>query len=34
MDRYFVISADCHGGADLRDYKPFPEARYPDAFDG
>jgi predicted TIM-barrel fold metal-dependent hydrolase len=33
MDRYTVISADCHGGADLRDYRPFLESRYHDAFD-
>jgi len=32
-DRYIVISADCHAGADLRDYKPFLESRYHDAFD-
>jgi predicted TIM-barrel fold metal-dependent hydrolase len=33
VERYTVISSDCHGGADLRDYKPFLEARYHDAFD-
>ena len=33
MDRYVVISADCHAGADLRDYKPFLERRYQDQFD-
>jgi predicted TIM-barrel fold metal-dependent hydrolase len=33
VDRYTVISADCHGGADLRDYKPFLESRYHDEFD-
>jgi predicted TIM-barrel fold metal-dependent hydrolase len=32
-ERYTVISADCHAGADLRDYKPFLETRYHDAFD-
>ncbi len=32
-DRYTVISADCHAGADLRGYKPFLESRYHDAFD-
>jgi len=32
-DRYTVISADCHAGADLRDYKAYLEARYHDAFD-
>jgi predicted TIM-barrel fold metal-dependent hydrolase len=33
MDRYTVISADCHAGADLRDYRPFLEAEYLDEFD-
>ncbi len=33
MERYTVISADCHAGADLRDYKPFLERRYHDDFD-
>ena len=33
MDRYTVISADCHAGADLRDYKPYLEARYHEQFD-
>lgn len=33
MDRYLVISADCHAGADLRDYKPFLERRYHQAFE-
>ena len=32
-DRYTVISADCHAGADLRDYKPYLESRYHDRFD-
>lgn len=31
--RYIVISADCHGGADLRAYRPFLESRYRDDFD-
>ena len=31
--RYVVISADCHAGADLLDYRPFLEARYLDDFD-
>ncbi len=31
--RYTVISADCHAGADLPDYRPFLEARYLDEFD-
>ncbi|HUR77097.1 MAG TPA: amidohydrolase family protein [Acidimicrobiales bacterium] len=33
IDRYTVISADCHGGADLLDYKPFLESRHHEAFD-
>ena len=33
MDRYLVISADCHAGADLLDYRPYLESRYHDAFD-
>lgn len=33
MDRYAVISADCHAGADLLDYRPFLESKYHDAFD-
>lgn len=32
-DRYTVISADCHAGADLLDYKPYLAARHHDAFD-
>lgn len=32
-DRYVVISADCHAGADLRDYKPYLEQRYHEEFD-
>ncbi|WP_406292437.1 amidohydrolase family protein [Streptomyces sp. NBC_00624] len=32
-ERYTVISADCHAGADLLDYKPYLEARYHDDFD-
>jgi predicted TIM-barrel fold metal-dependent hydrolase len=31
--RYIVISGDCHAGAEMRDYKPFLEARHHDAFD-
>ena len=31
--RYTVISADCHAGADLRDYRPFLEQRWLDEFD-
>ena len=33
VDRYVVISADCHAGADLLDYRPYLEAKYHDAFD-
>jgi predicted TIM-barrel fold metal-dependent hydrolase len=33
VDRYVVISADCHAGADLLDYRPSLEAKYHDAFD-
>ncbi|WP_030571340.1 amidohydrolase family protein [Streptomyces aureocirculatus] len=32
-DRYTVISADCHAGADLLDYRPYLERRHHDAFD-
>ncbi|GAO12481.1 amidohydrolase family protein [Streptomyces lydicamycinicus] len=32
-DRYTVISADCHAGADLLDYRPYLESRYHEAFD-
>ncbi|MFF3646796.1 amidohydrolase family protein [Streptomyces sp. NPDC002564] len=32
-DRYTVISADCHAGADLLDYRPYLESRHHDAFD-
>jgi predicted TIM-barrel fold metal-dependent hydrolase len=30
---YTVISADCHGGASVADYRPYLEARYHDDFD-
>ena len=33
MDRYVVISSDCHAGADLRDYRPYLEASYREEFD-
>ncbi|ORT57506.1 amidohydrolase family protein [Streptomyces sp. CB03238] len=33
MERYTVISADCHAGADLLDYKPYLEKKYHDDFD-
>ncbi|EST22208.1 amidohydrolase family protein [Streptomyces roseochromogenus] len=32
-DRYTVISADCHAGADLLDYKPYLDKRHHDDFD-
>lgn len=32
-DAYTVISADCHAGADLVDYRPYLEQRYHDDFD-
>ncbi|MER6100786.1 amidohydrolase family protein [Streptomyces sp. NPDC001832] len=32
-ERYTVISADCHAGADLLDYKPYLETKYHDDFD-
>ena len=33
MERYIVVSADCHAGADLADYRPYLEDRYRDEFD-
>ncbi len=30
---YVVISADCHGGADVGDYRPYLERKYLDDFD-
>ena len=33
MERYTVISADCHAGAPLRDYKEFLEGRYHEDFE-
>jgi len=33
VDRYLVISADCHAGADLLDYRPYLESRYHAEFD-
>jgi predicted TIM-barrel fold metal-dependent hydrolase len=33
MERYTVISADCHGGGDIGDYRPHLESRYLDDFD-
>lgn len=32
-DRYTIISADCHGGAQLYEYKDYLERRYHDDFD-
>nr|MCH9733378.1 amidohydrolase family protein [Actinomycetes bacterium] len=34
MDRYTVISADCHAGADLLDYREYLDPNYRDEFDG
>jgi predicted TIM-barrel fold metal-dependent hydrolase len=33
VDRYTVISSDCHAGADLGDYRPYLEGRYHEEFD-
>jgi predicted TIM-barrel fold metal-dependent hydrolase len=33
LDRYIVISADCHGGGQLNDYRGYLERRYLDEFD-
>ena len=32
-ERYTVISADCHGGGDVGDYRPYLESRHLDDFD-
>src|SRR5580698_8358741 len=32
-ERYLVISADCHGGAELRGYRPYLASRWHDDFD-
>jgi len=32
-ERYTVISADCHGGGNIPDYRPYLEARHLDDFD-
>jgi predicted TIM-barrel fold metal-dependent hydrolase len=32
-ERYTVISADCHAGADLLDYRPYLDSRHHEAFD-
>lgn len=34
MDRYTVISADCHAGADLLAYREYLDPQYRDEFDG
>jgi predicted TIM-barrel fold metal-dependent hydrolase len=33
IDRYMIVSADGHAGADLRDYRPYLAARWHDEFD-
>jgi predicted TIM-barrel fold metal-dependent hydrolase len=33
VERYIVISSDCHAGADLADYRPYLEERYHEEFD-
>ena len=33
MDRYTVISSDCHAGAALPTYRGYLESRYHDDFD-
>src|SRR5687767_11518489 len=30
---YVVISADCHGGGNIGDYRPYLESRFHDDFD-
>jgi predicted TIM-barrel fold metal-dependent hydrolase len=32
-DRYMIISADCHGGGRITDYRPYLAAKWHDAFD-
>jgi predicted TIM-barrel fold metal-dependent hydrolase len=32
-ERYLVISADCHGGGNITDYRPFLASRWHDDFD-
>ena len=32
-ERYTIISADCHAGADLPDYRPYLPSRHHEAFD-
>ena len=31
--RYIVISADCHGGGSIDDYRPYLDAKWRDEFD-
>src|SRR3954471_14240852 len=33
-DRYTLISADCHAGADILDYRGYLDPQYRDEFDG
>ncbi len=32
-ENYVVISADCHGGANVADYRPYLQTQYHDDFD-
>jgi predicted TIM-barrel fold metal-dependent hydrolase len=32
-DRYLVISADCHGGGNITDYRPYLPSKWHDVFD-
>ena len=32
-DRYIVISADCHGGGNIADYRPYLDAKWRDEFE-
>ncbi len=34
VDRYTVVSSDCHAGADLLDYRPYLASTHHEAFDG
>ena len=33
MTNYTVVSADCHGGGDVLDYRPYLESRWLEEFD-
>ena len=33
QQHHVVISADCHAGAAIRDYKPYLEKKYHEQFD-